>query len=79
VAYGFGLRRNETRMLDAADFGRNPHEPEFGQYGVFCVRQGKAKKSSRPVGKGTLATAVAQEEGFPVRESPLGEGVGGRL
>ena len=25
TAYAFGLRRNETRMLDAADFGRNPH------------------------------------------------------
>jgi integrase/recombinase XerC len=33
VAYGFGLRRNETRMLDAADFGRNPHGPEFGDSG----------------------------------------------
>ena len=25
VAYAYGLRRNEVRMLDAADFGRNPH------------------------------------------------------
>ena len=25
TAYAYGLRRNETRMLDAADFGRNPH------------------------------------------------------
>ena len=25
IAYAFGLRRNETRMLDLADFGPNPH------------------------------------------------------
>ncbi len=25
VAYGFGLRRTEARMLDLADFGSNPH------------------------------------------------------
>ena len=25
VAYGFGLRRTETQMLDTADFGPNPH------------------------------------------------------
>lgn len=31
IAYAFGLRRNETRMLDAADFGRNPYGPEFGE------------------------------------------------
>jgi integrase/recombinase XerC len=30
VAYAYGLRRNETRMLDVADLGRNPHGPEFG-------------------------------------------------
>jgi integrase len=34
VAYAYGLRRNETRMLDVADFGRNPHGVEFGDYGV---------------------------------------------
>ena len=27
IAYGYGLRRNETRMLDVADFGTNPHAP----------------------------------------------------
>ena len=34
VAYGFGLRRTEAAMLDVADFGPNPHAPEFGEYGV---------------------------------------------
>ena len=27
VAYAYGLRRNEIRMLDLADFGTNPHAP----------------------------------------------------
>ncbi|MFJ7496602.1 site-specific integrase [Streptomyces sp. NPDC097727] len=42
TAYAFGLRRNETRMLDTVDFGRNPEGPEFGDYGVLYVRHGKA-------------------------------------
>ncbi|MFD6064846.1 tyrosine-type recombinase/integrase [Rhodococcus wratislaviensis] len=48
IAYSFGLRRNETRMLDVSDIGRNPHGPEFGDYGVVLVRHGKAKKGSPP-------------------------------
>ncbi|MEV4888032.1 hypothetical protein AB0K48_01395 [Nonomuraea sp. NPDC055795] len=48
TTYAFGLRRNETRMLDAADFGRNPHGTEFGEYGRCQVRYGKAKKGSPP-------------------------------
>jgi hypothetical protein len=27
IAYSFGLRRNETRMLDVVDIGRNPQDP----------------------------------------------------
>jgi site-specific recombinase XerD len=48
VAYGFGLRRTETAMLDTADFGANPHAPEFGELGVCYVRYGKAMKGSPP-------------------------------
>ena len=48
VAYSYGLRRNETRMLDVTDIGRNPHGPEFGDYGLVHVRYGKAKKGSPP-------------------------------
>ena len=44
VAYGFGLRRTEAPMLDVADFGPNPHAPEFGDYGVCQVRFGKAEQ-----------------------------------
>lgn len=48
TAYAFGLRRNETRMLDAVDFARNVAGPEFGEYGICRVRFGKAKKGSPP-------------------------------
>lgn len=54
TAYAFGLRRNETRMLDAADFGVNPHAAEFGQFGRCQVRFGKAKKGSPPKRRGVL-------------------------
>ncbi|MFC9881350.1 hypothetical protein ACFVJW_17385 [Streptomyces libani] len=48
TAYGYGLRRNETRMLNEVDFGPNPHGREFGDYGTLMVRHGKAKKGSPP-------------------------------
>lgn len=48
VAYAFGLRRNEVRMLDLCDFGSNPHAGEFGGHGLCRVRYGKAKKGSPP-------------------------------
>jgi integrase/recombinase XerC len=54
TAYAYGLRRNETRMLDAADFGRNPHGAEFGEFGLCRVRFGKAKKGSPPKRRGVL-------------------------
>jgi integrase/recombinase XerC len=54
TAYAFGLRRNESRMLDGADFGRNPRGPEFGEYGVCYVRHGKAKKGSPPKRRSVL-------------------------
>jgi site-specific recombinase XerD len=54
VAYGFGLRRNETRMLDVADFGPNAHAPEFGELGVCYVQHGKAMKGSPPKQRSVL-------------------------
>lgn len=54
TAYAFGLRRNETRMLDAVDFGRNHEGTEFGDYGVLYVRHGKAKKGSPPKRRSVL-------------------------
>ncbi|WP_207926952.1 hypothetical protein [Actinocrispum wychmicini] len=35
-------------MLDVTSIGRNPHGPEFGDYGLVHVRYGKAKKGSPP-------------------------------
>ena len=54
VAYSYGTRRTETRMLDVADFGRNPEAAEFGDYGVLYVRHGKAKKGSPPKRRSVL-------------------------
>ncbi|MGH3180430.1 MAG: tyrosine-type recombinase/integrase [Streptosporangiaceae bacterium] len=55
TAYAFGLRRNETRMLDTVDFSHNPHGREFGEYGVLDVRHGKAGKGSPPKRRSVLA------------------------
>ncbi|MGH3125097.1 MAG: tyrosine-type recombinase/integrase, partial [Streptosporangiaceae bacterium] len=54
AAYASGLRRNEVRMLDVADFGRNPEGQEFGEYGVCYVRFGKAMKGSPPKRRSVL-------------------------
>lgn len=54
TAYAYGLRRNETRMLDAVDFGRNPRGPEFGEFGVCYVRYGKAQRGSPPKRRSVL-------------------------
>lgn len=48
VIYAYGLRRNETRMLDMADRRRNPKLPQFGRYGGLFVRYGKASRGSPP-------------------------------
>jgi site-specific recombinase XerD len=54
IAYGYGLRRTETRMLDVTDFGTNPHASEFGEHGVCYVRHGKAMKGSAPKRRSVL-------------------------
>jgi site-specific recombinase XerD len=54
TAYAFGLRRNEARMLDLVDFGRNPQGVEFGEYGVLYVRYGKAMRGSPPKRRSVL-------------------------
>lgn len=48
TAYAWGLRRREVARLDAVDFTRNAHAPEFGAHGVLSVRWGKAAKGSPP-------------------------------
>lgn len=54
TAYGYGTRRRETAMLDAADFGSNPDGREFGAYGVCYVRHGKAQRGSPPKRRSVL-------------------------
>ena len=66
VTYAWGLRRNEVRLLDVTDFGRNPKAPEFGDYGVVYVRHGKAPRRSGPKRRAVLtvfpwAVEVLQE------------------
>jgi hypothetical protein len=54
------LRRRELVMLDLADFGANPHAPEFGGYGVVYVRWGKAGKGSPPKRRSVLIEITAE-------------------
>lgn len=80
VAYAWGLRRREVRMLDIADFGVNPHAPEFGRLGVAYVRHGKAMKGSPPKQRSVLsvfgwATECLEEWVSEVRPL-LGRGAG---
>ena len=48
VAYSYGLRRNENRMLDVADFGRNPSGAGVRRLrrGLRPLRQGAARIAS---------------------------------
>ncbi|MSR97633.1 phage integrase family protein [Arthrobacter sp. BL-252-APC-1A] len=48
TAYAWGLRRNEVRQLELADFGRNPAAKSFRGFGMVYVRHGKAKAGSPP-------------------------------
>ena len=48
TVYAFGLRRNETRMLDLSDLRRNPKMPLCGEYGGLFVRFGKSSNGSPP-------------------------------
>ena len=56
-------------MLDLADFGANPHAPEFGDYGVVYVRWGKASKGSPPKRRSVLTV-------FPWSARVLGQWAG---
>lgn len=48
TAYSWGLRANEITHLQVVDFSRNPHSPQFGDFGVLQVRHGKPRKGRRP-------------------------------
>ncbi|WP_226838551.1 tyrosine-type recombinase/integrase [Brevibacterium aurantiacum] len=46
VIYGWGLRADEVANLEVTDFYRNPHAPEFGDYGILQVQFGKGSHGS---------------------------------
>jgi len=48
VAYAWGLRAQEVALLDITDFYRNPHAPEFGNFGMLLVRNGKSSRGGAP-------------------------------
>jgi integrase len=81
VTYGYGLRRTEARMLDVADFGGNPHAPEFAGFGLCRVRYGKAKKGSPPRRRSVLTVWdwVPEVAGPVARSGPATDGHRGRL
>jgi len=47
TAYAYGLRRNETRMLDAADFGRNPTGPSMASTAAARSASARPRKARR--------------------------------
>lgn len=46
--YAYGLRRAEVRGLDLADRRHAPKMPQYGRYGAWFVRSGKASRGSPP-------------------------------
>lgn len=54
VAYGWGLRRNEVRMLDLVDLASNPQARMFRDAGILYVRHGKAMRGSPPKRRAVL-------------------------
>lgn len=48
VTYAWGLRAQEVVNLDLTDFYRNPHAPQFGNFGMLQVRFGKGSRGGGP-------------------------------
>jgi integrase/recombinase XerC len=48
TAYAYGTRRNETRMLDAADFGRSPYGAEFASTAGARCGSARPRRARRP-------------------------------
>lgn len=46
--YAYGVRRSEAVMADIVDLRRNAKLPEFGRFGAFTVRHGKASPGGPP-------------------------------
>lgn len=56
-AYGYRLRFNELRHLQAVDFAGNPHAREFGAFGICKIRYGTSRRSSPHKGRGVLTVS----------------------
>lgn len=48
TVYAYGLRRREVHGLDLADRRHSPAAAQYGRYGAWFVRWGKASKGSPP-------------------------------
>lgn len=48
ATYAWGLRAREAALLEVTDFYRNPHAPEFGNFGMLLVRNGKSSRGGAP-------------------------------
>lgn len=70
--YAFGLRRNETRMLDLADFGSNPKVRAFGRFGTVAVRYAKSVRGGPPRRR-TVLTVPEMDWVVPVLEEWVAE------
>jgi len=53
--YAYGLRRNEAAQADVVDLRRNSKMDEFGRFGSFTVRHGKATRGG-PAKRRTVLT-----------------------
>lgn len=53
--YAYGLRRNEAAQADVVDLRRNSKMSEFGRFGSFTVRHGKATRGG-PAKRRTVLT-----------------------
>ena len=50
AAYAYGLRRNETRMLDVADFGPNPTRRSSASWASATCGTARRRRARRPSG-----------------------------
>lgn len=48
VIYAWGMRASEAVGLDVTDFYRNPKAPQFGDFGVMQIRNGKSSRGGPP-------------------------------
>ena len=81
VTYAWGLRASEAVGLDVTDFYRNAKAPQFGEFGIMQVRNGKAARGG-PARRRAVATvfewAVEALRDYLEQVRPLMVGDGSR-